>query len=259
MRSVVLIDDQPELGGHLRIQTAAGATATRASRRLAGREAAERLAGARRRASRASGTSPRATAVGIYEGRLVAVSQGETLHPRPRRPDRRRHRRARAARCSSTTTTGRGSCSRRRSCGCGSSTASAIGERVVVVTDDDHGWRQAAELVAAGFEVAAPPRLARRAPDGAVPAPAVRPPTRRRCCARRASTSASVPCPWMRRGTTRVTGLRYTAAGSDGEQTHRVRPRGDGGPSGARDLAARPGRRAATAGTTGSASSSRAT
>ena len=62
--------------------------AARPSSRLAGLVAA----------SRASGTSPRATAVGIYEGRLVAVSQGETLHPRPSRPDRRGHRRARAAR-----------------------------------------------------------------------------------------------------------------------------------------------------------------
>ena len=33
--------------------------------------------------------------------------------------------------------------------------AVAAGERVVVVTDDDHGWRAAAELREAGFEVAA--------------------------------------------------------------------------------------------------------
>ena len=88
---------------------------------------------------------PRATAIGIYEGHLVAASQGETFihvragqivvatgaHERPLlfndndRP--------------------------------GIMLASAIlrlrwlhdvrsGERVVVVTDDDHGWRQAAEL-----------------------------------------------------------------------------------------------------------------
>ena len=74
---VILVDDQADLGGHLRVQTAevhgdprvAAATGREAAARLAALVAAEprirHLAGA--------------TAAGIYEGRLVAVSQGETL------------------------------------------------------------------------------------------------------------------------------------------------------------------------------------
>jgi sarcosine oxidase subunit alpha len=149
---VVLVDDQQDLGGHLRTQSApvegdprlGGASGRDAAAHLAALVAAEgrirHLAGA--------------TAVGLYEDRLVAVSQGETfIH-------------VRAGQIVVATGAAERPVLFNDNDRPGIMLASGIlrlrwlhgvriGRRATVVTDDDHGWRQADELLAAGFEVAA--------------------------------------------------------------------------------------------------------
>ena len=149
---VVLIDDQPQIGGHLRIRARAvtgdprleGLSGVAAARRLADLVAAE----------------PRiehlasATAVGMYEGHLIGVSQGE-MFVRVRAPQ---------------TVIAAGQSERpllfRDNDRPGVMLASAVLRLVhlqrvrpagpaIVVTDDDHGWHQADELVRAGIEVVA--------------------------------------------------------------------------------------------------------
>jgi sarcosine oxidase subunit alpha len=198
--SVVLIDDQPDLGGHLRIQTSEVTGDDRVNG-LAGRDAARHLAELVAAEPRIRHL-PRATAFGLYEGQLVAATQGDTLthvraneiviatgaHERPilfndnDRP--------------------------------GIALSSAIlrlhwlygvdiGQRVVVVTDDDHGWRQALELVAAGFEVAA---LLDARPEGAAPDDASAALRAKNVEIRHSATVLTA------HGTRRVTGLRYATA-----------------------------------------------
>ncbi|MEX2183146.1 MAG: glycine cleavage T C-terminal barrel domain-containing protein, partial [Chloroflexota bacterium] len=149
---VVLVDDGTRLGGHLRIRTRPvtgdpridGLTGIDAAERLAELVAAEpaieHLAGA--------------TAIGIYDGGLVGIAQGRTFV------------RVRSGRIVLAT----GSAERPALFDAndrpGIMLASGIlrllhlhgvraGETAVVVTDDDHGWRQAAELIAAGIRVSA--------------------------------------------------------------------------------------------------------
>jgi sarcosine oxidase subunit alpha len=149
---VVLVDDEPTLGGHLRYQSAA----TGGDERLAassGFEASARLgelvAGDDRIEHLAS-----ASAIGIYEGGLVGVAQGDTFI---------RIRAARVVVCTGAAETPMLFDANDRP---GVMLASAIlrlrhlhgvaaGRRAVVLTDDDHGWRAAAELSRAGIGVAA--------------------------------------------------------------------------------------------------------
>lgn len=148
--SVVLVDDQADLGGHLRIRTRPIHGDARVDG-LSGRAAASSLAHLVAADPRIRHLA-RATAIGIYEGRLVAVSQGETfIH-------------VRAGQVVAATGAHERPLLFHDNDRPGIMLASAIlrlrwlhdvriGRRVVVVTDDDHGWRQAAELLAAGFEV----------------------------------------------------------------------------------------------------------
>ena len=149
---VVLVDDQDRLGGHLRIRSAAvvgddriaapsGHAASEKLAELVGREPLiEHLAGA--------------TAIGAYEGGLLGVSQGDTFV------------RVRARQLIVATGAAERPMLFDGNDRPGVMLASGIlrlhhlygvaaGERLVVVTDDDHGWRTASELVAAGLHVAA--------------------------------------------------------------------------------------------------------
>ena len=152
---VVLVDDQPELGGHLRIRTRRGRRATRGSpacraatrpRRLAELVAAEPRHRAPRRAPPRSASTRAAWSASARATRSSASGRGRSWS-RPAPPSGRR--------CS-TTTTGPGSCSRRRHPAAapaarGRGRASAC----VVVTDDDHGWRPGGRAARGRLEVAA--------------------------------------------------------------------------------------------------------
>jgi sarcosine oxidase subunit alpha len=164
---VVLVDDGTRLGGHLRARTRpvegdprmAGLPGTEAATRLATLVAAEPLIR----------HLPGATAIGIYAGGLVGIAQGSTLV------------RVRARRIVLATGAAERPALFDANDRPGIMLASGIlrlahfhglraGRRAIVVTDDDHGWRQAAELIAAGIEVAAivDTRAARSEPvDGA--------------------------------------------------------------------------------------------
>jgi sarcosine oxidase subunit alpha len=149
---VVLVDDGTRLGGHLRTRTRAvegdlriaGCSGTEAATILAA------LVGAEERIEHlASGT-----AIGIYDGGLVAVAQGATFV------------RLRAGRIVLATGSAERLALFEANDRPGIMLASGIlrlahfhgvaaGQRAVVVTDDDHGWRQAGELIAAGIHVIA--------------------------------------------------------------------------------------------------------
>ena len=149
---VVLIDDQPELGGHLRTRTSPVAGDPRLEGR-SGREAAAQL-------RELVAAEPRiehladATAAGLYEGHLVGVTQGNTFV------------RVRAPQIVLATGQAERPMLFRDNDRPGVMLASAVlrllwlqrvrpAASAVVVTDDDHGWRQAAELIAAGVGVTA--------------------------------------------------------------------------------------------------------
>ncbi|MBF8289513.1 MAG: aminomethyltransferase [Chloroflexi bacterium] len=149
---VVLVDDGTRLGGHLRMRSRevtgdarlAGLPGVDAARRLAALVAAEprieHLAGA--------------TAIGIYDDGLVGITQGSTFV------------RLRAGRIVLAAGAAERPALFHANDRPGIMLASGIlrlihlhgvrpGRRAIVVTDDDHGWRQATELIAAGIEVAA--------------------------------------------------------------------------------------------------------
>ena len=147
---VVLVDDGTRLGGHLRTrlrpvtgdERIAGLGGQDAATRLANLVAAdpniEHLAGA--------------TAVGIYEGGLIGIAQGSTfVRLRPTRTILATGAAERPALFADNDRPG-------------IMLASAVlrlahqyairaGSRAIVVTDDDHGWRQATELIRAGIAV----------------------------------------------------------------------------------------------------------
>ncbi len=149
---VILIDDGTALGGHLRLRTrAVSRDADPRIGGLSGQEAAVRLAAlvaGQPQIEHLVG----ATAIGLYDGGLVGAVQDRTFA------------RIRAGRIVLAT----GSAERPELFDAndrpGIMLASGIlrlahlhgvraGPSAVVVTDDDHGWRQAAELVAAGIRV----------------------------------------------------------------------------------------------------------
>ena len=202
---VVLVDDQADLGGHLRIRMRPVRGDARVDG-LAGRDAAARLAELVAAEPRITHLA-RATAIGIYEGRLIAISQGETfIHVRADQIVVATGAHERPLLFHDNDRPGimlAGAILRLRWLH-----DVRIGRRVVVVTDDDHGWRQATELMAAGFEVVA--LLDARPEDAAAGAFADGAEALRRSGVdvRHDATVLSA------RGTNRVTGLRYrTAAG----------------------------------------------
>ena len=97
----------------------------------------------------------RATAIGIYEGGLVGVLQGDAAPAHPRAADRRRDRRRTSAPRCSAPTTGRGSCSPRGSSASGTSTGSPRASAWSWSRTTTTAGAPAAELREAGFEVAA--------------------------------------------------------------------------------------------------------
>jgi sarcosine oxidase subunit alpha len=149
---VVLVDDQDRLGGHLRIRSAAVDGDDRVAAR-SGHEAAEKVAALVAGEPLIEHLSD-ATAIGAYEGGLLAVSQGDTFV------------RVRARQLIVATGAAERPMLFDGNDRPGVMLASGIlrlrhlygvsaGERLVVVTDDDQGWRAAAELVAAGLAVIA--------------------------------------------------------------------------------------------------------
>ena len=149
---VILVDDQPRLGGHLRIRS----RAVDGGERLAagsGFEAAERLAAEVAAEGRIEHLAA-ATAIGIYEGGLIGVSQGETFV------------RVRAKQIVVAAGAAERPALFDGNDRPGVMLASAVlalrhrhgvaaGTRAIVVTDHDHGLRAVAELVAAGIGVVA--------------------------------------------------------------------------------------------------------
>jgi sarcosine oxidase subunit alpha len=149
---VVLVDDQDRLGGHLRFRSRAVTGDDRVSA-PSGFVASQRLAelvGAEPLIEHLAG----ATAIGTYEGGLLGVAQGDTFV-------RLRHAQLVIATGAAErpmlfdgndrpgVMLASGILRLRHFQGV------AAGEAIVVVTDDDHGWRSAAELVAAGLGVRA--------------------------------------------------------------------------------------------------------
>ena len=129
---VVLVDDRTRLGGHLRIADPARCTGD------------PRIAGARRGHRSATGwprwSRPRpriehlasATAIGMYEGGLVGVSQGVDLRPRPRGRRSSSRPAPPSGRCCSTPTTARDHARVGRSCASPTCTACRAGRRAIV-------------------------------------------------------------------------------------------------------------------------------
>lgn len=149
---VVLVDDGTRLGGHLRTRTRPVEGDPRIAG-LAGTEAATRLAALVVAEPRIEHL-PGGTAIGIYDGGLVGIVQGSALV------------RVRARRIVLATGAAERPALFDANDRPGIMLASGIlrlahfqgvraGQRAIVVTDDDHGWRQAAELIAAGIGVAA--------------------------------------------------------------------------------------------------------
>jgi sarcosine oxidase subunit alpha len=149
---VVLVDDGTALGGHLRTRTRpmdgdpriAGSPGVEAAARLA------ELVAAEQRIEHLGA----ATAIGIYEGGLIGIMQGATFI------------RLRAARIVLATGAAERPALFEHNDRPGIMLAGAVlrlahfhgiraGSRAIVVTDDDHGWRQAVELVEAGITVVA--------------------------------------------------------------------------------------------------------
>jgi sarcosine oxidase subunit alpha len=164
---VVLIDDQPALGGHLRTRMRPIEDGDDRIRGLRGREAATRLAELVAAESRIEHLAD-ATAVGIYEGRLIGVTQGHGGD---------RFVRVRASQIVVATGRHERPMLFRDNDRPGVMLASGVlrlawlqqmlaAPSAVVVTDDDHGWRQAAELITAGMGVSA---LVDSRPEGAEP------------------------------------------------------------------------------------------
>lgn len=165
---VVFIDDQPRLGGHLRLQAAPVAGDARIQG-LPGFDAAARLESLVH-ASSAIEYLPGTSAFGLYEGNLVGASRGHDLI------------RVRARQIIVATGAAEGPIlfddNDRPGVMLGSAALRlarlygvAPGDRVVVVTDDDHGWATADELLQVGVGLAAvvdsrsfdpPPALAQR-------------------------------------------------------------------------------------------------
>jgi sarcosine oxidase subunit alpha len=149
---VVLVDDQDRLGGHLRIRS----RAVEGDERIAapsGQAAAARLADLVADEPRIEHLAD-ATAIGAYEGGLLGVAQGDTFV------------RVRVPRLIVATGAAERPMLFDGNDRPGVMLASGIlrlrhlygvaaGERLVVVTEDDHGWWAAAELVSAGLAVAA--------------------------------------------------------------------------------------------------------
>jgi sarcosine oxidase subunit alpha len=170
---VVLIDDGTVLGGHLRLRTRA--VAADADARIAGSsgvDAARRLA-ALVAEEPAIEHLAETTAIGLYDGGLVGAVQGRTFV------------RIRAQRIVLATGSAERPAMFEANDRPGIMLASGLlrlahfqavrpGRRVIVITDDDHGRRQAGELQAAGFEVTAivdsrPAEVAPAERDGAGP------------------------------------------------------------------------------------------
>ena len=147
---VVLIDDGTRLGGHLRTRTRTVEGDPRIEG-LPGRQAASQLAALVAAEPRIEHL-PGATAIGIYDGGLVGIAQGSTFV------------RLRARRIVLATGAAERPALFDANDRPGIMLASAVlrmahfhgvrvSRRAIVVTDDDHGWRQAAELIAAGITV----------------------------------------------------------------------------------------------------------
>ncbi len=149
---VILVDDGTQLGGHLRIRVRPVEGDPRISN-LPGPQAARRLAELVAAETRIEHLAS-ATAIGMYDGGLVGITQGSTFV------------RARAARIVLATGAAERPMLFDANDRPGIMLASGIlrlahlqavraGERAIVVTDDDHGYRQAAELIAASIPVVA--------------------------------------------------------------------------------------------------------
>lgn len=147
---VILIDDGVRLGGHLRLRQRPLEGDPRIAG-LSGPDAADKLAALIAAEPRIE-VLGRATAIGLYDDGLVGVSQWTTFV------------RIRAGRIVLATGAAERPLVFDSNDRPGIMLASAVlrlahlhgvraGDRVVVVTDDDHGWRQAAELLAAGLTV----------------------------------------------------------------------------------------------------------
>ena len=160
---VILVDDGIRLGGHLRTRTRAVEGDSRVAGR-AGTEAAAILADLVAAESRIEHIAG-GTAVGIYDGGLVAVAQGATFV------------RIRTARIVLATGAAERPALFEANDRPGVMLASGVlrlahlyavraGQHAVVVTDDDHGWRQAVELIAAGIHVVAIVDSRPQTPDG---------------------------------------------------------------------------------------------
>ncbi len=149
---VILVDDGTTLGGHLRLRARPVEGDARIAG-LSGTEAATRLAGLVAAEPRIEHLAA-ATAIGIYDDHLLGIVQGTTFI------------RLRARRIVLATGAAERPAVFDANDRPGIMLASAIlrlahlhavraGRNAVVVTDDDHGWRQAAELAAAGIAVSA--------------------------------------------------------------------------------------------------------
>ena len=205
---VVLIDDAPELGGHLRLTSAA----VRGDARLDGLDG---IAGAARLRELVAGAGDRitvltgATAFGIYEGGLVAAAQGTIVH------------RIRAGRIVLATGAAERPALFDRNDLPGIMLGSAVlrlarlfgvraGRRAVVVTDGPWGWRSTADLLDAGVPVGA------LIDSRADPTPGVDDDLRDRIASAGVEIVADAT-PLAARGRGRVSGLRVHAPG--GERT----------------------------------------
>ena len=148
--SVILVDDQPALGGHLRIQGARAAGDERIAG-LAGYEAAAHLRTLVAADARIEHLAD-ATAFGLYEGGLLGVSQGEVMSRiRARRIVLGTGAQERPALFDRNDLPG-------VMLGTGALRLARLfgvrpGSTAVVLADDAHGWRIAAELVDAGVHV----------------------------------------------------------------------------------------------------------
>ncbi len=166
---VILVDDGTRLGGHLRLRTRAVSGDARIAG-LDGLVAADRLAELVAAEPRIEHLAS-ATAIGMYDGGLVGITQGSTFV------------RVRAERVVLATGAAERPMLFDANDRPGIMLASAAlrlahlhgvqaGRRAIVVTDDDHGWRQAAECLAVGIPVAAIVDTRALAADGPEPAEA---------------------------------------------------------------------------------------
>ncbi len=149
---VVLLDDQPRLGGHLRMLAAPFDGDARLNG-LPGHEAAARLAELVKTSPNIEHL-PNATAFGLYEGKLLGVARGSDMF------------RVRARQIVVATGAAERPALFQDNDRPGVMLGSAVlrlarlygvlaGETAVIVTDDDHGWRTSAEISEAGIRVVA--------------------------------------------------------------------------------------------------------